>query len=364
MRIAQVAPLFESVPPKNYGGTERVVSYLTEELVRQGHDVTLFASGDSNTSAELISPCRQSLRRSKVCADPTPCHLTMLEQLYRESDRFDIIHFHVDYIHFPFSRREQCTQVTTFHGRLDLPELSGLYREYAEMPVVSISDSQRKPIPWMNWQATVYHGLPEDLFTFQESPGRYLAFLGRVSPEKCLDRAVEIARGAGMKLKIAAKIDKSDRNYYEKQIKPLLNEPWVEFLAEIGGRAKDRFLGEALALLFPIDWPEPFGLVMIEAIACGTPVIAWSNGSIPEVMVDGVTGFIVDTIEDAVSAIGKVAGLDRRACRHVFEQRFSAPRMAKDYLAVYRERLRQERISLRSVGQSENKSPVSAAAQR
>jgi glycosyltransferase involved in cell wall biosynthesis len=335
MRIAQVAPLYERVPPQNYGGTERVVSYLTEELVRQGHKVTLFASGDSVTQARLIAPCAQSLRLDKNSVDPIANHVLMLEMVFREARSFDLIHFHIDYLHLPLVRRYGRPNVTTLHGRLDLPELQALYREFSEMPVVSISDAQRLPLPGANWQGTVHHGLPLDLHSFHEQPGDYLAFLGRISPEKRVDRAVEIARRTGLKLKVAAKIDRADRAYFESKIKHLFDSPLVEYVGEIGGRAKDEFLGNARALLFPIDWPEPFGLVMIEALACGTPVIAWRCASVPEVIDDGVTGFIVDSLDEAVRAVGRVASLSRRRCRGVFEQRFGAARMARDYLAIY-----------------------------
>ena len=335
MRIAQVAPLYESVPPKLYGGTERVVSYLTEELVRQGHDVTLFAAGDSVTAARLVAPSPRSLRLDTSCIDQLAHHVLMLEQVARAADDFDVIHFHIDYLHFPQSRRRRWPHLTTLHGRLDLPDLVPLYREFPEMPVVSISDSQRGPLPWVHWRGTVYHGLPEDLYTFRPEPGRYLAFLGRISPEKRVDRAIAIARRVGMELKIAAKVDAVDRAYFEAEIEPLLKQPGVEYVGEIDERQKDEFLGHAHALVFPIDWPEPFGLVMIEAMACGTPVVAYRCGSVPEVMEHGVTGFIVEDLEEAVQAVEQVAGLSRRDCRRVFEQRFSAPRMARDYLAIY-----------------------------
>jgi glycosyltransferase involved in cell wall biosynthesis len=337
LRIAQISPLYESVPPHLYGGTERVVSYLTEELVRQGHDVTLFASGDSVTRAKLVAPCRQALRLHKACVDPLALHFIMLEQVYRDTSGFDILHFHCDYLHYPFSRRQKVPHVTTLHGRLDIPELQSVYREFGEVPVISISDAQRGPLPGCNWRGTVHHGLPPDLHTFQEKPGRYLAFLGRISPEKRADHAVQIAQRAGMKLRIAAKVDKVDRDYFQSAIQPLLQDTsTVEFLGEVGGKDKDEFLGNAAALLFPIDWPEPFGLVMIEALACGTPVIAYRRGSVPEVLEDGVTGFIVDTLEEAVSAVGRIPSLSRRRCREVFEQRFAAARMAHDYLKIYR----------------------------
>jgi glycosyltransferase involved in cell wall biosynthesis len=338
MRIAQVAPLYESVPPQLYGGTERVVSYLTEELVRQGHDVTLFASGDSKTKARLIAPCSRALRLDRNCRDQMAHHILLLERVFQEVSRFDVVHFHCDYLHYPLSRRHPCVHVTTLHGRLDLPDLQPLYREYAEVSLVSISDAQRRPLPWANWQGTVYHGLPADLLTFHEQPGSYLALLGRIAPEKGVDRAIDIARRAGMGLKIAAKVDPTDREYYRDVVKPMLEKagPLVEYVGEITEKEKDAFLGNASALLFPIDWPEPFGLVMIEALACGTPVIAYPRGSVPEVLQDGVTGFLVEDAEQAVQAVGRIADLSRRECRRVFEERFTAARMARDYLQIYR----------------------------
>jgi glycosyltransferase involved in cell wall biosynthesis len=341
MRIAQVAPLYESVPPHKYGGTERVVSYLTEELVRLGHDVTLFASGDSETTARLVPCCPRALRLDEGCVDPLARHLIMLEDVSRRAEQFDVLHFHCDYLHFPTSRRRRDVHVTTLHGRLDLPELRPLYREFREMPVISISDAQRGPLPRANWQGTVHHGLPPDLHTFRARPGSYLAFLGRISPEKRVDRAIAVAERCGMPLKIAAKIDRADRDYFQREIEPLFRKPCVEFLGEVGGRDKDEFLGNAFALLFPIDWPEPFGLVMIEAMACGTPVIAWRKGSVPEVMEDGASGFVVDDLDQAVAAVHQVAHLDRRRCREVFDRRFTAERMARDYLAIY-ERLAEQ----------------------
>jgi glycosyltransferase involved in cell wall biosynthesis len=335
MRIAQVAPLYESVPPKYYGGTERIVSYLTEELVRQGHEVTLFASGDSETKARLVAVCRRSLRLDKHCIDQLAHHLVMLEGVLQRSGEFDVIHFHVDYLHFPLSRRQSFPHVTTLHGRLDIPDLVPLYTEFHDMPVVSISDAQREPLPWVNWQATVYHGLPDDLYRFRAGPGSYLAFLGRISPEKRVDRAIAIARDVGIPLRIAAKVDKVDRDYFDSVVSPLLRDPLVKFVGEIGEGEKDEFLGNAQALLFPIDWPEPFGLVMIEAMACGTPVIAYRNGSVPEVMEEGSTGFIVEELEDAVEAVRRVPELSRARCREVFEERFTAARMARDYVQVY-----------------------------
>ncbi len=340
MRIAQVAPLFESVPPKLYGGTERVVSYLTEELVRQGHDVTLFASGDSITKAELVACSPRALRLDEECVDPLAHHMVMLDKVFKVAHCFDIIHFHIDYLHFPLSRRSGAPNVTTLHGRLDLPDLVPLYQEFPQARVVSISDSQREPLPDANWQGTVYHGLPEDLYKFREEEGSYLAFLGRVSREKRVDRAIEIAKKTGMTLKIAAKVDKADEAYFKEEIEPLLNDPLIELIGEIGEEDKDEFLGNAYALLFPIDWPEPFGLVMTEAMACGTPVIAFPGGSVPEVIEDGVNGFICESVEEAVAAVERIPTLSRRKCRDVFEERFSATRMAKDYLAIY------ERISV------------------
>ena len=337
MRIAQVSPLYESVPPKMYGGTERIVSYLTEELVKQGHEVTLFASGDSITSANLVACSRVSLRLDPNCIDPLAHHYVMLEKVFEDISHFDIIHFHIDYLHFPLSKRLKAPNLTTLHGRLDMPDLRPLYNRYREMPLVSISDAQREPLAFANWRATVYHGIPEHLYRFREAPGDYLAFLGRISPEKRVDRAIEIAVRVGMKLKIAAKVDKVDSEYFEADIKPLLSHPLVEFIGEIGEAEKDEFLGNAYALLFPIDWPEPFGLVMIEAMSCGTPVIAFRRGSVGEVLREGVSGFIVEDVEQAVKAVEQVANLDRKRCRRLFEERFTAGHMTRDYLAVYRQ---------------------------
>jgi glycosyltransferase involved in cell wall biosynthesis len=335
MRIAQVAPLYESVPPRGYGGTERVVSYLTEALVGQGHEVTLFASGDSVTKAELIDPCQRSLRLDPACIDQLAHHILLLEQVLQNAHRFDLIHWHVDYLHFPLSRRQSTPQLTTLHGRLDIPDLVRLYREFGDMPVVSISNSQRAPLPWLNWQGTVYHGLPEELYTFHPEPGRYLAFLGRVAPEKRVDRSIAIAQRLGMEIKIAAKVDPSNREYFEAVIAPLFRGPLVDYVGEIEEEGKDEFLGHASALLFPIDWPEPFGLVMAEAMACGTPVIAYCRGSVPEIIEDGVTGFVVEDLEGAVRAAERLPTLSRQRCRERFEERFSASRMARDYLALY-----------------------------
>lgn len=342
MRIAQVAPLFESVPPKAYGGTERVVSYLTEALVALGHDVTLFASGDSITSAELVPIAPRSLRLDPRRPDWLPWHTVMLDEVFRRAGQFDVIHFHVDFLHYPLARRCPTPCVTTFHGRLDLPDLAPLHQHFCDLPVVSISDHQRRPLPHARWVGTVYHGLPAGLYRFQSTPDDYFAFVGRISPEKRVDRAIEIAKACGTRLRIAAKVDEADRRYFEQQIRPLLDHPLVEFVGEIDDRQKNDFIGRAKALLFPIDWPEPFGLVMIEAFACGTPVIAFRHGSVPEVMVDGVTGYVVDHIADAIAAARRVGELDRRRCREVFDTRFTAPVMAEGYLEIY-ERLRRGR---------------------
>ncbi|MGE5616681.1 MAG: glycosyltransferase family 4 protein [Bacillota bacterium] len=336
MRIALVAPLHESVPPKLYGGTERVVSYLTEELVRMGQDVTLFASGDSVTRAKLHAAVPRGLRLDPRCHDPIAHHFAMLNDVVEASDRFDVIHFHIDYLHYPVTRAYGLNGLTTLHGRLDIPDLVPLYQRYDEMPLVSISDAQRKPLPRVNWVATVHHGLPRDLLPFSPRAGDHLAFLGRISREKRPDRAIRIARRAGMELRIAAKVDKADLAYFESEIKPMLPGGGVEFVGEIGDRDKGKFLGNAAALLCPIDWPEPFGLVMIEAMACGTPVIAWPCGSVPEIIEPGVTGFIVQSEEEAVAALADIGRFDRAACRRAFEARFTSERMARDYLAIYR----------------------------
>jgi glycosyltransferase involved in cell wall biosynthesis len=335
VRIAQVAPLYECVPPKLYGGTERVVAYLTDELVRLGHDVTLFSSGDSKTLAKHVPIGRSATRLDPDCRDPLARHFVLLERVFSRVHEFDIVHFHIDYLHFPLSRRHGEPNLTTLHGRLDLPDLAYLYDEYVEMAVVSISNSQRKPLPGLNWQGTVYHGVPLDLYSFHERPQGYLAFCGRISPEKRPDRAIRIAERAGVKLLLAAKVDAADREYFEDVIRPMLSSPWVEYIGEVGDSEKAEFLGNARALLFPIEWPEPFGLVMIESMACGTPVIAYDYGSVPEVVDDGVTGFIVRSEEEAVRAIDRAPSLDRRRCRETFERRFSARRMTQDYLALY-----------------------------
>lgn len=340
MKIAQIAPLAESVPPRLYGGTERVVSYLTEELVRLGHDVTLFASGDSVTSAKLVACAPRALRLDPRTKDTLPSLSVMLERVRQRAHEFDVLHFHVESMHFPLFRSVARKTVTTLHGRLDLPELPPLFREFPEMPLVSISNSQRRAAPNANWAGTVYHGLPAEICPLNPAAprgaGRYLAFLGRVSPEKGLDRAIEIARRSGLRLRIAAKVDKDDEHYWREYLVPLLRDPRIEFVGEVDEAGKPAFLGNATALLFPINWPEPFGLAMIEAMSCGTPVIAWRHGSVPEVVDDGVTGFIVDSIDAAVAAAPRAAALDRTRVRHRFDERFSAARMTRDYLSVYR----------------------------
>lgn len=337
MKIAQIAPLAERVPPRLYGGTERIVSYLTEELVCRGHDVSLFASADSLTSANLVSCADRALRLNPAVRDHIPHHLILLEEVRRRADEFDILHFHIDLLHFPLVRPFAHRTVTTLHGRLDLPDLPPFYQAFPEIPVVSISDDQRRPLPMANWVATVQHGLPRDLFPFSPvGEGGYLAFLGRISPEKRPDHAIEIATRAGLPLKIAAKVDTVDQAYWNETIAPMIAcHSNVEYVGEVNDKAKAEFLGKALALLFPIDWPEPFGLVMIEAMACGTPVVAFRSGSVPEVMDDGVSGFIVKTIDEAVAAVGCVKELSRAGVRTAFEKRFSVERMAEDYLDVY-----------------------------
>ncbi len=338
MKIAQVAPLAERVPPRLYGGTERIVSYLTEELVRQGHDVTLFASGDSVTSARLVRCADIALRLNPSVRDHLPYHIRMLDEVRKRAGDFDILHFHVDMLHFPLIREFADRTVTTLHGRLDSPDLSPFYAAFPEVPLVSISNDQRHPMPrGVNWVGNVYHGLPGRLLPFERSPGGdYLAFLGRIAPEKRPDRAIEIARHAGLPLRIAAKVDNADRRYWNEVIEPLVKaNSNVQFIGEINEQQKAAFLGNARALLFPIDWPEPFGLVMIEAMACGTPVIAFRCGSVPEVIDHGRSGFIVDTVDGAVDAIAKLDGIDRRRVRATFEKRFTVERMARDYCAIY-----------------------------
>ena len=338
VRIAQVAPLAESVPPKLYGGTERIVAYLTDELVRQGHKVTLFASGDSTTSAELHAVVNTALRFDSAVKDAQIFNLLQLEAVRDRAEEFDIIHFHTDYLHFPMLRELELTHaLTTLHGRLDLPGYPEMFARHADIPLVSISHDQRRPLPFANWVGNVLHGLPQRVCRFEPSRhDDYLAFLGRISPEKRVDRAIEIARRAGMKLRIAAKIDAADRKYFENHIEALFAQPHVEYVGEIGERDKCEFLGQARALLFPIDWPEPFGLVMIEAMSCGTPCVAWRAGSVPEIINEGESGFIVESIDDAVAAVHRAADLDRTRVRAAFERRFSAERMTRDYLEIYR----------------------------
>jgi glycosyltransferase involved in cell wall biosynthesis len=344
VRIAQISPLYEAVPPLLYGGTERVVAYLTDALVDAGHDVTLFASADTRTRATLVP-----LRDQAIRLDPAPlksdmaAHLTMLHEVRRRAHEFDMLHFHVDLLHYPFF--EDCADrtVTTLHGRLDLKDLPQAYVRWPQFPLVSISDRQRRPLRGVNWVGTIHHGLPGDLLRYSADPaGGYLAFLGRISPEKRVDRAISIARKAGIPLRIAAKVDAVDRAYFESDIEPLLDGDDVEFIGEISDEQKDRFLGDALALLFPVDWPEPFGLVMIEAMACGTPVVAWNCGSVPEVVEPGVTGCIVESVQQAVESLPGVLALDRRLIRERFERRFTADVMASAYVDVYRQLLRQQ----------------------
>lgn len=337
MKIAQVAPLHESVPPKLYGGTERVVSYLTEELVHMGHQVTLFASGDSLTRARLRPQVSRALRLDERYPDPIPEHFMMLEQVFREAEDFDVVHFHTDYLHLPLASRANISHVTTLHGRLDVPHIHRLFHGFRNLPFISISDAQRTPMPWLNWRRTIHHGLPKDLHTYLQTPQPYLAFLGRISPEKRPDRAIEIAKRVGLPLRIAAKIDASDRDYFDSNIRALLEDPLVEYLGELGEADKGEFLANALALLFPIDWPEPFGLVMIEAMACGTPVIAFGHGSVPEVIEHGANGYIVNSIDEAVAAVERLEPQIRRRCRAIFDERFTARRMAKDHVALYAE---------------------------
>ena len=347
----------ESVPPRFYGGTERIASYLTEELVAQGHDVTLFASGDSITAAKLVPCCAQALRLNKAVRDPIPYYMLMLDRVHRHAHEFDIIHFHMDQFHFPIFRDIANRTITTLHGRQDLPDMFPLYAGFPEMRLVSISNAQRKPVPNASYAATIYHGLPRDLLTPTLKPrGGYLAFIGRISPEKRVDRAIRIARAVGIPLKIAAKVDRVDLEYFKAEIEPMLDSEDVEFIGEIDERRKPAFLGEARALLFPIDWPEPFGLVMIEAMACGTPVLAFRHGSVPEVIDEGVTGFVVDNEEEAMRKLGSLLALDRGRVRRRFEERFTASRMAADYVRLYKSLLPMaaERRALRLVSNSDS----------
>jgi glycosyltransferase involved in cell wall biosynthesis len=335
MKIAQIAPLVESVPPTLYGGTERVVSWLTEELVAEGHEVTLFASGDSRTAAELVPIVPRALRLDGI-HNSTAYNIIMLDRVVARSDEFDVMHFHIDFFHYPLFRNMAHKTLTTLHGRQDLPELPALYRTFPHMPLVSISDHQRKPVPPVNWCGTVYHGLPEGMLKQGSGQGGYLAFLGRICADKGILPAIEIARRAGMTLKVAAKVDPADRKYFDQEVKPVLDvSPHVEFIGEINDGQKQEFLGNAAALLFPISWPEPFGLVMIEAMGCGTPVIAFNCGAVPEIMEDGLTGFVVETVDQAVDAVGKLDRLFRPSIRSRFEERFSARAMAREYVKIY-----------------------------
>jgi glycosyltransferase involved in cell wall biosynthesis len=350
MRIAQIAPLFEAVPPKLYGGTERIVSYLTEELVALGHDVTLFASGDSVTDATLAAMAPRALRLDPGIGDPMARPLMALESVLRRAHEFDVLHFHMDYWPFSLFTRQATPFVATLHGRLDLPEIWPHYETHPTVPLISISESQREPIAWANWARTIYHGLPERLLVPQpEKRPSYLAFLGRISPEKRVDRAIEIAGRCGLPLKIAAKVDRADRDYFDEQIRPLISQPHVEFIGEIGESEKAEFLSGAHALLFPIGWPEPFGLVMIEAMACGTPLVAYNHGSVPEVIEEGRTGFIVDGIEGAVAAVNRLPELSRAAVRKRFEERFTARRMAENHVALYAQLARGRMPPVRAV---------------
>jgi len=331
--------LFESVPPTGYGGTERVVSYLTETLVELGHDVTLYASGDSRTAARLVSVIERSLRLDERRPDPLVWHTMLMDRLWEEASQFDVIHFHTDVIHLPMARRCPGACITTLHGRMDLPDLGALYRHFASVPLVSVSMSQRAPISWANWFATVHHGLPDSLYSLHAQPGEYFAFLGRIAPEKRLDRAIEIAKACDTPLLIAAKVDPVDEHYFKTSIAPLLDHPLIKFIGEIDDAAKNEFLGRARALLMPIDWPEPFGLVMIEAFACGTPVLAYGHGSVPEIVEHGVNGFVVHDQHQAIAAAREIPRLGRQNCRKSFERCFTARTMAEAYLSVYRQLL-------------------------
>ena len=349
MRIAQIAPLYEAVPPKFYGGTERVVSYLTEELVALGHEVTLFASGDSETTAHLEAAWPRALRLDPAIRDPIAPNALLMERVMQRAGEFDVLHFHNEYLPFSLFSRQPTPWLNTLHGRLDMIEYQGIFDVFSQVPLVSISDSQRRPLPQANFIGTVLHGLPENLLTPRPATPSYLAFLGRISPEKRPDRAIRIARAAGIPLKIAAKVDNADRAYFEAVIKPMLDDPGVELIGEINEAQKPDFLSGAIALLMPIDWPEPFGLVMIEAMACGTPVIAINRGSVPEVVDDGVSGFIVEDETGAIGAVERLGELDRARVRAQFEKRFTAKRMALDYLALYRA-IAEPRQRLRAVG--------------
>lgn len=342
MRVAQIAPLYEAVPPRGYGGTERVVHWLTEELVARGVEVTLFASNDSSTAGQLVPCCERALRPAGRLREGPAWQILMIEQVLKRENEFDVIHSHVDYLPFPHFRRLKLPAVTTMHGRLDLPELVAVFNEFREQPVVSISLAQRTPLLMANWVGNVYHGLPANQYSFIEEPEDYLVFVGRICPEKRVDRAIEIAGRTGLNLKVAAKVDPVDRGYFERSIEHLLKSPWVEYVGEVGEVDKAELIGKARALLFPIDWPEPFGLVMIEAMACGTPVIAFSHGSVPEIIDHGQNGFVCANIDEAVAAVCRLTEIPRQECRRKFEERFTAERMARDYLRVY-ERVAAER---------------------
>lgn len=350
MRIAQVAPLTEAIPPKLYGGTERVVSWLTEDLIALGHEVTLFASGDSQTAAKLDAIWPTALRFDAAIRDPNALHMAMLEHVCRRAPEFDLVHFHLDYYPFSLFARQPVPHVTTLHGRLDLREHQTVFHTFPTAPLVSISNAQRKPVPLAGWVQTIHHGLPERLLVPKSATPAYLAFLGRICPEKAPNRAIEIARRSGLPLKLAAKVDKVDVEYFEERIRPLLRVPGIDYIGEISDDEKSDFLSGAIALLVPISWPEPFGLVMIEAMACGTPVIAFDAGSVREIVEDGVTGFIVADEADAVAALEKLPRLDRRLIRRRFEQRFTARRMAQDYLGVYAKLMKGQSPRLRVVG--------------
>jgi glycosyltransferase involved in cell wall biosynthesis len=344
MRIAQVSPLYERVPPLAYGGTERIVSYLTEELQRLGHEVTLFASGDSITKARLYPGCEKALRLSG-CLDPLPHHIRMLGQVYRQAREFDMIHCHVDYLAFPAARLAETPTVVTLHGRLDLPDLGPLYEEFRDLPLIAISDAQRCALPPASWTTTIHHGLPPDLFRFSPRGGDYLLFLGRICPEKKTDTAIRVACRAGVPLRIAAKVDAVDRGYFEQVVRPLLDHPLIDYIGEVGEERKNELLGGALALLFPIDWPEPFGLVMIESLACGTPVIARPRGSVPEVLRHGETAWLCDSEADMVEGVKHARFLDRARCREEFERRFTVATMTAQYLEVYTSLISRRRAS-------------------
>ena len=336
LRIALLSPLYETVPPKLYGGTERVVSYLAEALVEAGQDVTLFASGDSVTTARLVPVTAKSLRLDPECKDPIARHFLLMEEVLKREGEFDIIHSNVDYLGLAFARRSRTPFITTLHGRLDIPEITSIFREYGEFPLVSISDAQRRPLPRANWLRTVYHGIPPGLYSYNEVPEEYLVFVGRISPEKKIDSLIRIALKAQIPLKIAAKVDKADIEYYGTVVRPLLENSLVEFIGEVGDREKNELLGKAMACLHPADWPEPFGLALIEAMGCGTPVIARKRGSIPEVVDHGITGLIFEKDEEAVFHIkNRLSSISRAGCRRRFEERFSSRRMSADYLAAY-----------------------------